>query len=132
MVVVDTSIWVDFFAGRQTTQVRRMKSLIDEGEDVALCGVILTEILQGIRGDPDCARVESILRSFLFLEMSRETFLSAARIYRSLRFKGVTIRNSVDCMIAACCIENEARLLHHDRDFDAIALHAELQCEKSD
>ena len=51
------------------------------------------------------------------------------RLYRSLRAKGVTIRNSVDCMIAACCIEHNARLLHNDRDFDAIATHARLLCE---
>ena len=128
MVVADTTVWVDFFAGRATPQARRLKSLIEEGEDVALCGVILAEILQGVKADADCARLESILRRFLFLKMSRETFLSAARIYRSLRAQGVTIRNSVDCMIAACCIENGARLLHHDRDFDAIAAHGKLEC----
>ena len=128
MVVVDTTVWVDFFAGRPTPQVRRLKSLIQEGEDVALCGVILAEILQGVRANAECARLESILRNFLFLEMSRETFLSAANVFRSLRGKGVTIRNSVDCMIAACCIENGAQLLHNDRDFDAIASHTKLEC----
>jgi predicted nucleic acid-binding protein len=60
--------------------------------------------------------------------MSRETFLSAAHIYRALRARGVTIRNSVDCMIAACCTENGAQLLHNDRDFDAIASHTKLEC----
>ena len=129
MVVVDTTVWVDFFAGRSTPQVRRMKSLVEEGEDVALCGVILAEILQGIRANAECARLESILRNFLFLEMSRETFISAAHIYRSLRAKGVTIRSSVDCMIAACCIENGARLLHNDRDYDAIASRTRLECD---
>ena len=105
-----------------------MKSLVAKGEDVALCGVILTEILQGIKDDAERSKVESILGNFIFLEMTRKTFLSAARIYRDLRAKGVTIRNSVDCMIAACCIENEARLLHRDRDFDAIASHSKLRC----
>ena len=128
MVVVDTTVWIDFFAGRHTAQVQAMKSLIEEGEDVALCGVILTEILQGIKSDMECDRIESILRSFLFLEMTRETFLSSARIYRTMRGKGITIRNSVDCMIAACCIENGAQLLHNDRDYDAIAFHARLEC----
>ena len=104
--------------------------MIENGEDVALCGVILAEILQGIRADAECARLESVLRNFVFLEMSRETFLSAAHIYRSLRAKGVTIRNSVDCMIAACCIENGAQLLHNDRDFDAIASYVKLECVK--
>jgi predicted nucleic acid-binding protein len=128
MVVVDTTVWIDFFTGRATPQVRRLKSLIEEGEDVALCGVILAEILQGVRADAECARLESILRNFLFLEMSRETFLSAANVFRSLRAKGVTIRNSVDCMIAACCIENGAQLLHNDRDYAAIASHTKLEC----
>ena len=128
MVVADTTVWVDFFAGRSTLQVRLLKSLIEEGEDVALCGVILAEILQGVRANAECARLESVLRSFLFLEMSRETFLSAARIYRSLRARGVTIRSSVDCMIAACCIEKGAQLLHNDRDYDAIASNTKLEC----
>ena len=128
MVVADTTVWIDFFAARATPQVRRLKSLIEEGEDVALCGVILAEILQGVRANAECARLESILRSFLFLEMSRETFLFAAQIFRSLRAQGVTIRNSADCMISACCIENGAQLLHNDRDFDAIAFHTQLEC----
>jgi len=128
MVVVDTTVWIDFFAGRPTRQVQRLKSLIEDGEDVALCGVILAEILQGVRADADCARLESILRNFIFLDMSRETFLSAAQIFRSLRVKGVTIRNSVDCMIAACCIENSAQLLHNDRDYAASASHTKLEC----
>ncbi len=132
MVVVDTTVWIDFFAGRPTRQVQLLKSLIENGEDVALCGVILAEILQGVRADAECARLESILRNFLYLDMSRKTFLSAAHIFRSFRAKGVTIRNSVDCMIAACCIENSAQLLHNDRDYIAIASHVELRCLRLD
>ena len=128
MVLVDTSVWVDFFAGRQTAQVQRLKCLVDGGEAVGLCGLILVEVLQGIREDSECKRIEAILANFLYLQMSRRTFLSAAQVYRSLRAKGVTIRSPVDCVIAACCIENEAWLLHNDRDYDAIASHTELRC----
>ena len=69
----------------------------------------------------------SMLGNLIFLPMTRETFLMAANIYRSLRARGITIRNSVDCMIAAVCIENNARLLHNDRDFDLPTTHSELQ-----
>ena len=128
MVVADTSVWIDFFADRQTPQARRLETLIEEGEDVAVCGIVLAEILQGIRPDAECERTESILRHFPCLEMSRETFIAAGHLYRRLRGKGITIRNTVDSMIAACCIENGAQLLHNDRDFDAIAAHGKLEC----
>jgi hypothetical protein len=127
MTVVDTTVWIDFFAGRDTPQVSTLESLIAEREDICLCGVILTEILQGIRDNAEYAKTASILSNLLFLPMTRETFVLAADIYRSLRAQGITVRNSVDCMIAAVCLEMNARLLHNDRDFDFIAEHFDLQ-----
>ena len=127
MTVVDTSVWIDLFAGRDTPQVTFLESLIERKEDICICGVILTEVLQGIRDEKEYSDTESMLGNLLFLSMSRETFLLAATIYRALRARGLTIRNSVDCMIAAVCIENEIRLLHNDRDFDLLAAHSELE-----
>lgn len=121
MTLVDTSVWIDFFAARNTAQVAVLESLIDQREDLCLCGVILTEILQGIRDDNQHEQTESILSNLIYLPMVRSTFLFAADIYRTLRSRGITIRNSVDCMIAAVCIEHKAHLLHNDRDFDRIA-----------
>ncbi len=126
MTLVDTTVWIDIFSGRNTAQVAMLESLIDKREDICLCGVILTEVLQGIRNDKEHKRTKSVLSDLIFFPMTYETFLLAANIYRTLRVKGVTIRNSVDCMIASVCIENNVRLLHNDRDFDLIAQHFDL------
>jgi len=126
MTLVDTTVWIDIFSGRKTAQVAMLESLIDKREDICLCGVILTEVLQGIRNDKEYKKTKSVLSDLIFFPMTYETFLLAANIYRTLRVKGVTIRNSVDCMIAAVCIENNVRLLHNDRDFDLIAQHFDL------
>jgi predicted nucleic acid-binding protein len=127
MTVVDTSVWIDLFAGKESPQVKFLESLIERRDDICICGVILTEVLQGIRDEKEYSDTESMLANLLFLPMRRDTFLLAATIYRALRARGLTIRNSVDCMIAAVCIENEIRLLHNDRDFDLLAAHSELQ-----
>jgi len=121
MMLVDTSVWIDFFAARNTAQVVALESSIDQREDLCLCGVILTEVLQGIRDDRQYKQTESLLSNLIYLPMDRSTFLLAADMYRTLRSRGITIRNSVDCIIAAVCIEHEANLLHNDRDFDHIA-----------
>jgi predicted nucleic acid-binding protein len=121
MTLVDTSVWIDFLAAQNTVQARAFESFIDQREDLCLCGVILTEVLQGIRDDEQYKQTESVLSSLIYLPMDRSTFLLAANIYRTLRSRGITIRNSVDCMIAAVCIEHKADLLHNDRDFDYIA-----------
>ena len=126
MILVDTSVWIDIFSGHNTAHVVMLESLIESREDICLCGFVLTEILQGIRNDKEFKETESVLSDLIFLPMTYETFLLAASIYRTLRVKGATIRNSVDCMIAAVCIENNVRLLHNDRDFDQIAEHFDL------
>ena len=127
MTLVDTSVWIDFFAGRNTPQIRVLESLIEQREDLCLCGVVLTEVFQGIRDEKEYIETESIFSDLIFLPMGRKTFVMAADLYRSLRVRGITIRNSVDCMIAAVCIEREVRLLHNDRDFDLIAAHFDLK-----
>ena len=120
-MLVDTSVWIDFFAARNTAQVALLESTIDQRVDLCLCGVILTEVLQGIRDDKQYMQTESVLSNLIYLPMDQSTFPLAANIYRTLRSRGITIRNSVDCMIAAVCIEHKADLLHNDRDFDYIA-----------
>ena len=127
MTVVDTTVWIDFFADRDALHVAGLESLIEAREDLCVCGVILTEILQGIPDSRECRKTEAILSNLLFLPMEKSTFLLSARIYRSLRSQGITVRNSVDCTIAAVCIENDARLLHNDRDYDFIAAHSRMR-----
>lgn len=127
MICIDTTVLIDLLADRATPQVIHLESLVIRREDLCICGVILTEILQGIKLDREYRQVETVLSAFLYLPMHRETFLLAASIYRSLRFQGITIRNSVDCMIAAVCIEQGVPLLQNDRDFEFIAAHSALQ-----
>jgi predicted nucleic acid-binding protein len=121
MTLVDTSVWIDFFAARNTAQVKVLESIIDLGEDLCLCGIVLTEVLQGIRDDKQHKQTQSVLSSLIYLPMDQSAFLLAANLYRTLRSRGITIRNSVDCMIAAVCIEHKTDLLHNDRDFDRIS-----------
>ena len=120
MVIVDTTVWVDFFRGDNTPQVRVLEQSLTEGEDICICGVILTEVLQGVRKDSDYRKTLSLFDSFLFLQMNQGTFVKAAELYRTLRQQGITIRKAVDCMIAAVAIEHRIPLLHDDRDFDPI------------
>lgn len=127
MILVDTTVWIDFFSNRDTKQVTRLIQFIEEKDDLCLCGVILTEILQGIKNPREHRQVEKMMDTLLFLEMNKETFILAADIYRSLRLRGITVRKTLDCMIAAVAIENKVLLLHHDRDFDPIEKYCGLQ-----
>ena len=127
MVLVDTTVWIDFFGDKSTPQVARLQQLIENDEDLCLCGVILAETLQGIRSDTDYRRTKEHLDSLIFFPMHRPTFVRAAELYRTLRKKGVTVRKPVDCMIASVAIEHDLSLLHNDRDFDHIAKHSKLK-----
>jgi predicted nucleic acid-binding protein len=127
MVLVDTTVWIDFFADRNEPHVAALQKLIEIEEDLCLCGIILAEVLQGIRSDTDYIETKDYLADLIFLPMGQATFVRAAELYRSLRKRGVTIRKPVDCMIAAVAIEHDIRLLHNDRDFDSIAKHSKLR-----
>jgi len=127
MVLVDTTVWIDFFIGRDAPHVAMLQELIESEEDLSLCGVILAEVLQGIRSDTDFTKTKEYLDDLIFLPMRQTTFIRAAEMYRSLRKMGITIRKPVDCMIASVSIEYDALLLHNDRDFDNIAKHLKLK-----
>jgi hypothetical protein len=127
MVLVDTTVWIDFFAAKSTPEVAELEQLLNEEEDICTCGIILTEVLQGIREDEDYRRTLSRFDTFLFLPMNRQAFVRAAQLYRSLRRRGITIRKPIDCMIASVAIEHNIPLLHNDRDFDPIETHCGLK-----
>lgn len=120
MILIDSTVWVDFFNNSQSSQVAKLEKSLNEYEDLCICGVILTEILQGIRNNNQYLKTKMYLESLIFLPMNYATFIKAAEIYRYLRKRGITIRKPVDCMIAAVSIENNVPLLHNDRDFDHI------------
>ena len=117
MLLIDTSVWIDFFNNRDTKQVSLLKFAINDAEDICICGVILTEVLQGIRNDFEYEQVKKMFRSLTDLTLSNDTFIQSADIYRSLRKQGITIRKPIDCMIAAVAIGHDIPLLHNDKDF---------------
>ncbi len=120
-VLVDTSAWVDFFNGHPTPQADALAQLIREEADVLTCGVVAAEVLQGIRRSANLAKIE---RHFLDMEWltprEPETYLEAANLYRNLRSRGLTIRSTIDCVIAKLAEENDALLLSTDRDLQLI------------
>ena len=126
MTLVDTSVWIDHFRGVESRESDRLRRLLEEEEDVCICGLILTEILQGIRSDTQCRRVEKSLSNLIYLPTTRDAYVTAAKLYRAARRSGVTIRRSLDCIIAGCAIENRVPLLHKDKDFDKIERVARL------
>ncbi len=127
MIVVDTSVWIDFFRGTSTRKVDQFVALIDADAGIAITDVILTEILQGLRSESDVRRVERRLAFFEVLRLGDlEDFRRAAALYRGARRKGITIRRTLDCLIASVCIREEVPLLHADADFDRLASCSDL------
>ncbi len=126
MVLIDTSVWIDFFAGQSLPHVLALESLIQEREDLCICGVVLTEVLQGIRENAEFRKTRDSLSTLIFLPMQYATFLKSAEMFRSLRRKGITIRKPVDCLIAAVAVGNDIPLLHNDKDFHPLEKHCGL------
>jgi predicted nucleic acid-binding protein len=122
VIVVDTSVWIDVLNDTPAPQAQRCVQLIESGQPIALTDVILTEVLQGLRSDREAALVERHLRAFPILRLEDlDDFVFAARLYRAARRAGVTIRKTLDCLIAAPCVRTGAPLLHADEDFDRLA-----------
>jgi len=126
MVLVDTTVWIDFFSACSLPHVETLEKLIVKREDICICGIILTEVLQGIRKDSEFRKTRDLFEKLIFLPMRHSTFLQSANIYRILRRKGITIRKSMDCMIASVAIENNVSLLHNDKDFKPIENYFKL------
>ena len=130
MVLIDTTVWIDFFKNKHTPQVSVLELLLSEGEDVCTCGIVLAEVLQGVRDDRTYRKIKSDFNNLIYLPMNQSTFVKSADMYRNLRKKGITIRKSLDCMIAAVAIAHHVQLLHNDRDFDPIEKHYGLNVVK--
>ena len=122
MIVVDTSVWIDVLNENSTPQATRCVELIESGQPVALTDAVLTEVLQGLRTEREAQLVERHLRDFPILRLEGlDDFVLAAELYRTARRAGVTVRKTIDCMIAATCVRTGAPLLHADGDFDLLA-----------
>jgi predicted nucleic acid-binding protein len=121
MLLVDSSIWIDAMNGRITDATRYLETR-DEGEEIATTGIIFQEVLQGIRGEREYARMREVLWATLILEPRElSTYEVAAQLYRRARSEGFTVRKPNDCLIAALALEHGALLVHNDRDFLALA-----------
>lgn len=127
MIVVDTTVWIDFLEGRNTAFDRHLTELLEQDAPIALVDIVYCEILQGIRDDDVYERTRVSLRAHPILRpRGLDTFEAAANLYRRARRRGLTIRRSVDCLIAATCLESGTEIYHNDRDFDALARVSDL------
>lgn len=116
-MLVDSTVWIDFFKGARTPGTEILLELIEAREDLCVCGFVLTEVLQGIRDEKQFVATRHQMENLIYLNDDRSTFELAATIYRNLRKRGLTIRNSVDCLIAAVVIQHNVALLENDRDY---------------
>lgn len=128
MVVVDTSVWIDYFNGVECCQADRLDILL-RGRSVLVGDIVLAEVLQGFRDEQHFELAKEMLDELPFQVFgSYEVAVEAANSFRYLRRKGITIRKTVDMIIGAYCVLSGAYLLHNDRDFDAMAKHLSLEC----
>ena len=128
MVLVDSSVWIDYFStDRSTPQTEHLEQLVST-TPIVVGDLILAEVLQGFRNDNDYKTARSLLENFEMATISSvEIAIKSADNYRLLRKKGLTVRKTIDCLIATYCIENKISLLHSDRDFDAFVKHLGLK-----
>ena len=118
MILVDSSVWIDYFNGVVTPQTDTLDALLGV-EWIAVGDLILAEVLQGFRRDRDYRVARELLDSLTMLEMvDREIAVKSAENYRRLRKRGVTVRKTIDALIATYCIEHQLPLLHADKDFE--------------
>lgn len=120
MILVDTSVWIDFFAAKDLPHVNVLEQLILNDANLVLMGIVLTEILQGIANDAQHQKVQQYLQPIPRLDMNESIWLLAADIYRQQRKRGITIRKTNDCIISATALHYDCCLLHNDKDFRMI------------
>ena len=127
MIVADSSVWIDYFTGRNSPEAEMLDSLL--GNDlVAIGDLMLVEVLQGFRADRHYRKARQLLLSLTVLNMlDTDIALRSAANFRKLRSKGITVRKTIDVIIATYCIENKLPLLHTDRDFQPFHEHLRLK-----
>ncbi len=131
MIIIDTSVWIDYFNGTETSQTNTLDGLLGN-EPLAIGDLILTEILQGFRSDSDFKAAKNLLTTLDIFEMlGLENAIKSAENYRLLRKRGITIRKTADVIIATYCIAENHALLFSDRDFIPFVEKLGLQEVKS-
>ena len=126
MIVVDSSVWIDFLNGRNAPHVRRLRALLGT-EEIIMGDLMLCEVLQGLDSERAAQEVEALLRRFEIVPMAGDVIATAAaRNFRSLRRRGITVRKTIDLLIGTWCIQNRGPLLHNDGDFRPMARYLGL------
>lgn len=126
MIVVDSSVWIDFLKGRSVSHVARLRALLGTSE-IIVGDLMVCEVLQGLADERQAREVELLLRRFEIVTMAGEAIaVAAARNFRFLRGRGITVRKTIDLLIGTWCIEHRRPLLHDDSDFASMARHLGL------
>lgn len=126
MIVVDSSVWIDFLNGRNAPHVKRLRAIIGT-EEVIVGDLMLCEVLQGVDDERTAREVEDLMRRFEIVHMAGDAIaVAAAGNFRSLRRRGITVRKTIDLLIGTWCIQNRRPLLHNDSDFHPMARYLGL------
>jgi len=132
VILVDSSVWIDYFRGISNPQSDRLDVLLGS-EPLAIGDLIITEVLQGCDADDDFDRVNDLLGSLVLVNLGgKDIAVQAAKNFRTLRAKGVTIRKTIDTIIATRCIGDDLSLLYRDKDFDPFVLYLGLRSAMSE
>ena len=127
MILVDSSVWIDYFRGTVTPQTDKLDSLLGI-EPIATGDLVLTEVLQGFSSDRDFKQAEKLMTSLVIVDLAGQAMaIQAAKNFRTLRSLGITVRKTIDTVIATRCIESGLPLLYSDRDFDPFVEHLGLR-----
>jgi predicted nucleic acid-binding protein len=127
LILIDSSVWIDYFRGAVTAQTEKLDQLLGY-EPLAVGDLMLTEVLQGLAQERDFNEAKKLLTSLLVVELGGEEIaIQAASNFRALRHRGVTVRKTIDTIIATRCIASGYDLLHNDRDFEPFATHLGLR-----
>jgi predicted nucleic acid-binding protein len=129
MITADSSVWIGFFNGHDSPQVRALDAALDDSaREIVLLDVVLMEVLRGFRHDREQALARQALAPLPVVTAGGEALaLEAAALYRRLRREGITVRGPIDLLIGAWCLHHDCLLIHDDRDFAGMEVHEGLQ-----
>ena len=120
-ILVDTSVWIDFFNGDDSKFVQTLSEFIRNGEEIGTCGLIISEFFQGLKSDKSYHKLLPYFEDMVYLKPREpDTYLDAAILFRKLKKQGISIRSTVDCLIACLASESDFLILSKDRDFSYI------------
>ncbi|MCP5062052.1 MAG: PIN domain nuclease [Ignavibacteriae bacterium] len=123
MILVDTSVLIDFFKGKDTYSTKKLTDIIDQNIPFGICSLVYLELLQGAKNEKEFEFLNEYLSTQIFYNLNdiKKSYLEASKIKLKCSKKGITIRSTIDLLIAQIAIENNLFLLHNDKDFNNIA-----------